>query len=169
MILIQRITTEWTKASRGGRGATVRNSFPEAFPVPPFDATISPFVVHTVRFREWENFERHEDLNGFGSATDAHIEPIRIYNHNDHLVVRFVWDWMQCGAPERESHEIFQLVPGKWARFVCNGRFGPTSSSGCVWHYHKTVFNIAFNQSPDADLFVATMPQSVQNRLAKLK
>lgn len=169
MILIQRITTEWTKASRGGRGAIVRNSFPEAFPVPPFDTTIGPFVVHTVRFREWESFERHEDLNGFTSPTDAHIEPIRIYQHDDHIVVRFLWNWMQCGAPERDSHEIFQLVPGKWARFTCNGRFGPTSSSGCVWHYHKTVFNIAFNNSPDTDLFVVTKPQSVQNRLATLK
>jgi hypothetical protein len=37
MILIQRITVEWTKESRGGRGAAVRNSFPEAFTVPPFD------------------------------------------------------------------------------------------------------------------------------------
>ncbi len=169
MILIKRITTKWTKKSRGGRGATVRNSFPEAFSVPPFDATKRPVVVHALRFLEWENFEQHEDLNGLDSPTDAHLEPIRIYHHHDHLVVRFVWDWMQCGAPERDSHEIFQLVPGKWARFACNARFWPTTSSGCVWQHHKTVSNLAFNDLPDADLFVTTGPQSVQNRLAILR
>ena len=169
MILVQRITTEWTKASRGGRGAAVRNSFPEAFPLPPFDSTIGTFIVHSVRFREWDNYECREDLNGYNSATDAHIEPIWIYHHGDHLVVRFVWDWMQCGAPERDSHEIFHVAQGKWGRFSCNGRFGPTSSSGCVWHYHKTVFNIAFIDSHDANLFVSSKPQSVQDRLAMLR
>ena len=169
MILIQRIIIEWTKASRGGPGAAVRNSFPEAFPVPPFEETNDSIVVHTIRFREWDKFERREDLHRFNSSMSAHIEPLRIYCQDDHLVVRFVWDWMHCGAPERDSHEIFHVAQGKWGRFSCNGRFGPTSSSGCVWRYHKTVFNIALVESPDTNLFVDSEPQSVENRLAILK
>lgn len=168
MILVQRITTEWTKASRGGHGATVRNSFSEAFPILPFVVTTNAFVVHTIRFCEWDNFERRENLTAFDSATNAQIEPIRIYPRDDYLVVQFIWDWMHCGAPERDSHEIFHVPHGKWARFSCNGRFGPTFSSG-VWHYHKTVFNIAFIDSHDANLFVNSRPQSVQSRLAILK
>lgn len=90
MILIQRITVEWTKESRGGRGAAVRNSFPEAFTVPPFDQSNDAFIVHSVRFREWENFVNLEDLKCFSTAKEAQIEPLRIHPHEDHLVVRFV-------------------------------------------------------------------------------
>ena len=169
MILIQRITTEWTKASRGNHGATVRNAFRDAYPLPPIAQTRNPFIVHTVRFREWDNFELRENLTESSSATSAEIEPLRIYPHDDHLVVRFVWDWMYCGAPERDSHEIFHVPLGEWGRFICNGRFGPTSSSGCVWHYHKTVFNIAFVESCEPSLFVDSKPRSVQDRLAILK
>ncbi len=169
MILIQRITVEWTKESRGGRGAAVRNSFPEAFTVPPFDQSNDAFIVHSVRFREWENFVNLEDLKCFSTAKEAQIEPLRIHPHEDHLVVRFVWDAMHCGAPERSSHEIFHVARGHWGRFLCNGRFGPVSSWGCQWHYHKTIFNIAFVDSLDPSLFVNSQPQSVQDRLAILK
>lgn len=86
MIFIQRITVEWTKESRGGRGAAVRNSFPDAFTVPPFNESNNTFIVHSVRFREWENYVSLEVLKGFNSTKDAQIEPLRIHPHEDHLV-----------------------------------------------------------------------------------
>ncbi len=169
MLIVQRITTEWTKASRGGDSAAERNATPNALRLPPLASAVPDYILHDIRFLEWENYECHSEVRGSEARTLVRIEPLFIRATKELVTTRFVWSWHHCGAPERNSHELFQLSVGQWGRFTCNGRFGAESSSGREWGYHKTVFNVALTEQFDETLFIQTTPNADDSRLAVLK
>lgn len=169
MLIVQRITTEWTKASRGGDSATKRNATPNAMQLPPLAGASSGYLLHDIRYLEWEHFECHADVVESDFQTHIRIEPVFLHVTREHVTARFVWSWHHCGAPERDSHDLFHLSLGQWGRFTCNGRFGAESSSGREWGYHKTVFNVALTELFDKNLFIETTPDAEDSRLAVLK
>lgn len=169
MLIVQRITTEWTKASRGGQGAAQRNATSDALRLPPLAGSTPHYLLHDIRFLEWEDYECLSDVIESDGQTHIRIEPLFIHVTKKHVATRFLWSWRHCGAPERDSHDLFQLSVGQWGRFTCNGRFGAESSSGREWGYHKTVFNIALADQFDESLFVQTHPDADVSRLAVLK
>ncbi|QDT64743.1 hypothetical protein [Calycomorphotria hydatis] len=169
MLIVQRITTKWTKASRGGDGASVRNATPVALRLPPLDGAAPNYLLHDIRFLEWKNYECHSDVYASEAQTHVRIEPLFIHATYELVTTRFVWSWHHCGAPERDSYDMFQLTVGQWGRFTCNGRFGAESSSGREWRYHKTVFNVALTEQFDDNLFIQTTPTADDSRLAVLK
>ena len=169
MLIVQRITTEWTKASRGGDDAAVRNATPDALRLPPIANAAPDYLLHDIRFLEWENYECHSDVIESDAQTHIRIEPLFIHATKELVTTRFVWSWHHCGAPERDSHDLFQLSAGQWGRFTCNGRFGAESSSGREWGYHNTVFNVALTESFNEHLFIETTPDADDSRLAVLK
>ncbi|GAA2453459.1 hypothetical protein GCM10010191_85160 [Actinomadura vinacea] len=59
-MVVQWVRTYWTARSQGAPGAVLRNSLPEAFPLP--DA--EPPFVHEVRMYEGDGFTPHATLTG---------------------------------------------------------------------------------------------------------
>ena len=169
MLIVQRITTEWTKDSRGGEGAIARNTTPDAMELPPLAGRWPSYLLHDVRFLEWERFDCLSTVTEADMQSHMRIEPLFLHVTPDHVAVSFVWSWQHCGAPERDSHSLFQLSVGQWGQFSCNGRFGAESAMGREWSYHKTVFNIAHVATFNDKLFVESTPHARDSRLAVLK
>lgn len=169
MLIVQRITTEWTKSSRGGDRAAERNATSDALRLPPLAGAAPYYLFHDIRFHEWEHYDCQSVVTESEARTHVRIEPLFIHVTSALVTTRFVWSWRHCGAPERDSHDLFQLSVGQWGRFTCNGRFGAESSSGREWGYHKTVFSVALTEEFDETLFVRTAPNADDSRLAVLK
>lgn len=169
MLIVQRIITEWTKASRGGADAGRRNATPDALPLPPFRDASAKCLYHDNRFLERNRFRHDADLAESTLQQQLRIEPLVLSIAADTITARFVWSWHQCGAPDRKSQDLFRLTLGEWGRFIVNGRFGAESTTGREWGYHKTVFNIALTPNFIPSLFVDSGPRSTASLLAALK
>lgn len=169
MLLIQRIVANWTKRSRGGEQAILRNSVPEALVVPEFEPSEGRYVVHDVRFSERSNFRAHSELAYRDLKPSLTIAPLHLNWSRSALSVRFMWTYHEVGAPERESHGAFRLCAGQWGRFRCNGRFGAETTRGQEWLYRKSVINIAIGNTIARDVFVASAPEVDHDRLAQLR
>lgn len=146
-----------------------RNATPGAMPLPPIAAPIAGYIFHNVRFREWERFDCHSTLDESDLDTYIRIEPLFLHITNEHVAARFVWSWIYCGAPQRDSHDLFRLSLGQWGRFTCNGRFGRHGAESSNWNYQKTVFNVGFVSHWDEKLFTKSLPDVSDSRLAILK
>lgn len=169
MLLIQRIVTNWTKRSRGGDAAVLRNSVAEALEVPEFDLLDGCYVVHDVSFSEGNDYVANGRLRYCELKTDVTIAPLRLHLSRTSVSARFVWTYRDVGAPERESHAVFQLHSGQWGQFRCNGRFGAETKTGREWEYRKSVINVAFAEAIPHDIFVASVPDAEHARLAMLR
>jgi hypothetical protein len=169
MLIVQRIITEWTKASRGGTGAAKRNATPIALPLPPIHPSGSSYVLHDVQYQEDNEFAPRFSTQDLELAPHFLVEPLLIHVTKEQIELRFQWSWNYCGAPERESHDLFPLAIGNWGRFTCNGRFGATTHCGSDWFYRKTVFNIALMAQFDTKVFLETLPVADKSSLARLR
>ncbi len=169
MLIVQRIITAWTKASRGGADAGRRNATPESLLLPQVRDANVKCLYHDNRFLERNRFRHDADLAESTLQQQLRIEPLVLSIAADTITARFVWSWHHCGAPERKSQDLFRLTLGEWGRFIVNGRFGAESTAGREWGYHKTVFNIALTPEFIPTLFVDSVPHSQVSLLAALK
>lgn len=169
MLIVQRIQTRWTKLSRGGKLAALRNSTPHGISLADIPVQHEACMFHEIEFDECNNF-RPETVARFEKPTSHfQIEPVFFHVTQTHCELRFNWSWAHCGAPERESYSLFKLAPGQWGQFICNGRFGPQTMSGDEWRYQQTVFNVGYKTSPNCRLFVDNEPDARGSSLAILK
>jgi hypothetical protein len=168
MLVIQRITTDWTKSSRGGTGAATRNAVPESLVLPPFVGGANA-IVHEATYLENDAFRCRDKFQETEISQSWHLGAMMLYRHENYVSVKFSWQWDTAGAPERWPHEAFALRPGQWGQLRYNGRFGPTTSCGAVWWYRKEVFNIAFVDPVNLNLFVATQPNFSKSEMARLR
>lgn len=169
MLVIQRITTRWTKAARGGAAAARRNASPRALRLPLLAGSEPGYLLHDIEFSERDDFSRHERVTESDLPMHVHIGPLIVNVTKAEIAVRFIWSRSECGAPERYAHDVFCLSRGQWGRFMFNGRFGADSSAGRAWEYHTTVFNIAWPSSYDRNVFVESGPDAEDTRLAILR
>ena len=167
MIIIQKVKVEWTKASRGGSGAEERNKVPEAFRLPIEVVQVRDFIFHTVGCLESNAFACEADFETVVAPDRPDTLPLKIQWSAGVVETRFIWSKNECGAPRRNSHSLFQLQPGQWGRFICNGRFSKDWDIS-EWTYHKTVFNVAYVSEYDRDLFCHVSPNFEAKRLARL-
>jgi hypothetical protein len=168
MVIVQRLRTEWTKKSRGGNEAGVRNGVPESLPLPSFEPG-AKIVVHEARFLESESFQCRDDVTEVQPGDAFELGAMRITLQQDGLAVTFAWSWTQAGAPERWPKKAFTLVAGQWGRLQYNGRFGPSTFDDDTWWYRKDVFNVALCESIDRNLFTRTDPDFSASFLAQLR
>lgn len=164
-LAIQRIVTNWTRDSRGGKKASARNETPEALPLPITSEVGHDVLLHDVRYREGQDFKYSSTCVESDFESLIRMEPLYIYTSADSVKLRFVWTRVECGAPERECFNLFELGSGQWGRFICNGRFG----DDCMWHYHKTVFNIALTKKINDIVFISTPPSKYSESIFHLK
>lgn len=150
MILVQTIKTQWTKASRGGDGASRRNTVPDALKVTPIAVNVPhplPLFHQTTLFTESAEFQPSVTQTEIYALTlNKHLTLgcLRLIPAEEHLTITYAPTTICTGAPKRpHTRKEITLTPDTWAQIVYNGRFGWATG----WSYHKTVFNIAYTDT----------------------
>jgi hypothetical protein len=168
MVIIQHIFISWDKSDRSGKGAAVRRSVKDAYPVrlPPGELKEAKVILQTLRF-------------GIGSPSK---DPVTILKEVEPPVelgcVTLDWDAdtvtaefryrRDCGgAPVRWwAAKRMVLSDGEWGQFVYNGRFGDNYES--YWSYQKHVVNVGLFQAPTPAVFRDSSPSLRFESLAQL-
>ncbi|WNZ14235.1 hypothetical protein [Streptomyces sp. 11x1] len=189
MIVVQRITTYWTKQSRGGGAATRRNAVPEAFPLQapgPAGVLVNEVeaherdgftALHTIRTSDrpsGSDSSRAEDPGGGSFSCDAvSLSPVTrgVFLMEDDGRLRVVVSPPPARLSSRGPRHLFTLGPGEYGRRRFNSRFTP-SGCGChshQWWYEKWVVNVAYpGGTPAPNLFTQREPTHVLDRLVRL-
>ncbi|MBN1910332.1 MAG: hypothetical protein JW818_11375 [Pirellulales bacterium] len=165
----------WTKASRGGDGARIRNALPDALPLP-LEAFTAPWTLHSIYYHESNDFTKEEVIKKTDSPDVLGIRVLRFKLCNRQLAVSFLHDSANAALVDRiqvdlQGNEIlevdaFVLEPEQWGQLVYNGRFVDMDTGN--WWYEHTVFNIGLGLKPAKDLFRSTRPASRFVELARL-
>ncbi|MFY0562790.1 hypothetical protein ACN28E_03010 [Archangium lansingense] len=166
-MFIQLLTTEWTKESRGGAGARVRNATPIASVLPDAwsGAGDALFHLHHVYFSEQRHFLRREWTEVRKGKSFVEVEAFRVERSEEG--VRVLLDYGKMGMPGQlewsgqargERHEeLFHLSAGEWARGVYNERI-PYWDTG-HWGYCKHVVNVGLLSDAGLEVFQRTVPK----------
>lgn len=155
---VQRVTTRWTTASRGGAGAQRRNQCPIAFAWPDSDV-----VWHDVVMREDTGFGPEETGHAeWPDVPRTELDALGLRGSEDRISLRpelSSW-WM----PRRHRRPPRQGIgPGEWLRWSVNYRIGLANR----WEYGLVTLNVGFRVSSDA-AFLGTPTRAV-DELAHLR
>ncbi|QRK11068.1 hypothetical protein JQX13_13940 [Archangium violaceum] len=166
-LFLQHLRTEWTKHSRGGPRAGVRNATPRALPLPLFaleSADEEVFRVQTVLFDEWQQFRPREQQDMHRKAF-AEAGALRVERVNEGAII--LLDHGRMGRPgdsawgsmTRGQHreEFFSLRAGEWGRAVYNERLHYWDSG--EWYYRQHVLNVGLLHDAPRDVFLSTPPR----------
>lgn len=146
-IVMQQITTIWSKATRGAQGREVRARLPQWYPLP--DAALisrAGRIEHLVRRGE-PDYVATEAVKSMSGGSRPQHRSVEAVVEGDALAVVFEWPG-DCGAPARHQHRIVARRES-WVRVYYNGRFVDPDRS---WYEDKIV-NVAFGILPVRDLF----------------
>ncbi|MCX2181213.1 hypothetical protein KV205_11820 [Streptomyces sp. SKN60] len=144
-ITAQWVRVSWTKRSRGGPAAALRNGLPAGFalpsPTPP-----TPGFAHAVRLREDDDFRPRA---GETTLRDAGLV---LRDENGRLRVHTNIPLLGGLPPRRRRPPAVRLEPGQWVRWRLNYRF--SSAAGVRdWSYWLDTFNVAYGPvAPDVFL-----------------
>jgi hypothetical protein len=167
-LFIQLLTTEWTKDSRGGAGARVRNATPMASVLPDSWSGAGgegTFQLHHVYFSEPRRFLLKEWTEVRKGKPFVEVEAFRVERSDEG--VRVLLDYGKMGMPGRlewsglsrgERHEeLFRVSPGEWARGVYNERIQYWEMG---WGYCKHVLNVGVLCDAGLEVFQRTAPEA---------
>ncbi|MCA9020586.1 MAG: hypothetical protein KDA74_10615 [Planctomycetaceae bacterium] len=155
MIIIQHITTLWTKKSRGMPDAEKRNAVPHRLLLPVVPQQLPPVCVHQVSAQEVNDFQLKQTTQ-FPDQPE-HYWSFQFQQQGDQLEVVFTYSRTEHGTPDRGSctRPLFSLKLNQTGTFSINGRFssyqGPyyqshTVNLGFVDRFHDNLF---LTQAPD--------------------
>lgn len=170
VIIIQNIKTVWTKKSRGGKLASLRNGVPEAVALHPEEINRGgKFIFHSLVYHESDGF-RKPVIDSTADVSGERFESggVTVEFAAGQLVVKYEYNY-KCGAPARfgpggiPHHKTFQLNLNEFGRVLYNGRF-----SDEYWWYEKQVFNIGRFDKPQANVFTASKPLHLIDDIAAL-
>ncbi|MBE8523749.1 hypothetical protein ILP97_40740 [Amycolatopsis sp. H6(2020)] len=136
-VVAQRVRTTWTKRSRGGPSASVRNRVPIAFSLPPGAG------LHEVNVDESTGFEPR-----FAGRPIAGLDDLLLREADGVLSVLVIPSpW---GYPARKWRPSpIRLERGEWLRWQVNLRFGSTCACGSDWSYRLETLNLAYGGPAD--------------------
>jgi len=158
-VVVQRISTWWTKESRGAPAATARNTAPIAFELPPDFA----FGLHDIVMREATGFEPQSHT---GELADAELGEAGLG-----LPVQVIGRTLHVRPPERYPGSVVirnrrppavNLDAGQWVRWQINHCL--ISWSGGPSHYVLETYNVYFGPPPEPGIFLDTPTRSVDER-----
>ena len=166
MILVQEITTIWSKDSRGGPLAATRNAVPETYPLASFVALPSQVacLYHTIIFSEANDFaDLKEQLISYMLTQELRFGCVSITPIDEQLQVIYTYDMGCGGAPQRYGlpQLAFSLPPNQWGQILYNGRF----PEEYTWTYRKFVYNIGVFDTVEENVFVQIVPKHRHDRL----
>jgi len=168
--VVQRITTHWTKATRGGPRAAQRNAVPEAarLPLTRIPPEADPVLLaHTLVYPEAHNFVLPgDDLQIDPSDRPYRTGCIAVTIASDRLVAAFEYDCACGGAPERGwERKQLDVQLDQWVQFAYNGRFSELEGA---WRYEKTVVNVGVFRRLRAGVFQRTPPTHIHSSMTHL-
>ena len=166
-ILIQHVHTLWTKQSRGGDAARVRNAVPDALTLP---STIrdAPFVLHHAQFVERDGFVQTDTVRSGAHFGDLSLNDLELTLAADSLTVRYHRNGNNAARTTPQPFtDIFSLSESQWGRLTYNGRFTAWNTGN--WWYEKSVFNIGWFADFDSQRFVDTDPTCDFSEMAHLR
>jgi hypothetical protein len=153
-VVVQEIEVRWTKASRGGAEATVREGVPLAFPLPEAVATAAGDAGDRRVALEWRSFRVEPTELGEGAFARRFELERGLGPAGEVLAVRF--DDSRGRRDLRAGPRgpiVFRLAPGEWARVFHNHR--ESHERGDV--YVRTTFSIGwFAGAVAAGVFLGT-------------
>ncbi|MFF1508107.1 hypothetical protein [Streptomyces sp. NPDC058326] len=142
-ITVQWVKTSWTKESRGGEAAALRNAAPAGFPLP---GTLAEFG-HFVHMSEDDGFLPHE------SGKARREIDVSLKEEGGRLRVLPRVHPLYGLPPRRRRPPAVRLEPGQWVRWQLNYRF--SSAMGIRgWSYWLNTFNIAYGPV-DREVFLS--------------
>ncbi len=143
VVIVQRIATHWTKASRGGANAGRRNSVMEVarVPVERIQEANPTLVEHILGYDESENYHSpREQIRLNSTVRPIAAGCVAITFTDDTLFATFRYDMGCGGAPDRSwIHKSLRVPLNRWGQIVYNGRFVPGWAGD--WWYEKHVVN----------------------------
>jgi hypothetical protein len=169
LIVLQRISTIWTKASNGGDGATARSATPEVLDLPALTSLpAAGFILHDVAYREADNFQTFSEQ----IEQREQIDPIRYdcleFAMQDRtLVVTLLWEQGR-GDPRRPAfpRTVWSFRPGQWGRITYNFRYAGEHDT----IYEKCVISIGLfpTASYSCRLFLEKEPAYIYRDMVPL-
>lgn len=169
VLIVQLIETTWTKASRGGQGASVRNSVPEQIrlALPAVGSRSFTTLYHDLIYDERADFVQ--------PTSTIQLDPIQvprtgccsIDRTTTSATVRYRYQRTNGGAPDRGwLQHTLRVEPEQWVQVRENGRFAPGWDGD--WWYHKVVVNVGLFAQVHPDVFVQAPPIAQFDALAQL-
>src|ERR1019366_1341576 len=157
-VIIQCICTTWTKTSRGGVGATRRNSTPDAYLLPESILHMSDtaFILHKVDSREQNNFQQPgETIEQKERSNPFRYNCLKLSLTENVLDITLEWERSE-GVPRRHAfpHTGFCVQNGQWGRVMYNLRAAWAGN----WVYKKHVLNIGFFPRSSSGIFLESVP-----------
>jgi hypothetical protein len=168
LLMVQHISVEWTKASRGGKGAALRNAVPEALPLKDIPATNDPLalIYHHASFLQNDKFQNpHIKIKAEVIMSEQWLDLpcTRIHIAGEQVLVRYSFNSGTGGAPRRDDFpRDFTLMVSEWIRIKFNGRFREWEGA---WYYRKTVLNIGLFEKIARNAFLGE-PTRIFNDMA---
>ena len=157
MIVIQRIVTRWTKATRGAGERERRARLPEALALPDDVLVARAACVRHIVLRsadsDYRAVERVEEDDVLRAAPGVAPTSLTLTERAGILDVSFVADG-DAGTPRR-SATAMRIAPGSFGRARYHGRFQAFDEP---WYESKTV-NIAYGVTPTRTLFTSDAPK----------
>ena len=133
-IYIQKITTNWTKKSRGNPGSTLRNRVPEKLPIKATDS-VNSVILQEIIFNEG-GFNK-PSKNKISEINETQIREHRLdFNYSDIDLEIGFWTENQI------IKNVGLLKFNSWCQIKTNRRF-PLEYT---WGYHKIVYNIFYGE-----------------------
>ncbi|MEW5630114.1 hypothetical protein AB1388_26660 [Streptomyces hydrogenans] len=150
-VVVQRVRTSWTKASRGSTGATVRNAAPIAFSLP----TGLTSALHDVSMQESDSFVPHMSVRDLS-------DPGLVLKESDGLLRVHRPETTIFSMPQRNRRPpALRLTPGQWLQWQINYRF--VGTWGGPWSYRLDTFNVAYCPA-SPEVFLGTPVHHVDER-----
>ena len=129
MLNIQRIMVDWGKKARGGKGAAIRNSVPEALPISEEPSYYEDYGNGISVRHDFYNYMPKQSeqfiFESGGAFCELEEDRLGIY-------------WF--GPPSHHVKKLIELDPNTWVRVIYNYRYTTHES----WGYRKIVLNIHF-------------------------
>ncbi|HEY4263618.1 MAG TPA: hypothetical protein VGM98_25870 [Schlesneria sp.] len=117
-VVIQRVHCLWTKESRGGEGARIRNAVPLAVPLRRIDGD-SAFTLHATVFSESTHFKQIDAVKTADDVAGLGLSDLVIRRDGDVVHVQFVRSGYNAARPSSyPHHDVFGLRLNDWLRIV---------------------------------------------------
>jgi hypothetical protein len=173
VVVMQVTHEEWSKASRGGAAAALRNSVANRRLIGQVEFQPGQMAFECENWSEnhgWdEPCRRMASVSGLTDLVKRRDELVQIVWAEGVLRVSLNWARLR-GSPGRHRHSGFlELSPevDSWVQLRWNQRLVDTDTG--VWSYEEWTYNVALIRQLSRDIFVRTEPAREIVELAKLR
>jgi hypothetical protein len=166
-IIIQRVRCTWTKASRGGEAARIRNSLPRQLMLP-LEAFAAPVTLHRVEFSEPSNFKSQEIVQRFAELAEVQLIDLSLRVIGEKLEAKHLRRADNAAIRHRPYPFLggVHIADGEWAELRANGRYVDYHTGN--WWYDSTTYNVGLFSELATDRFIQSKAAKRYADLARL-